>query len=125
MQLRPFVVVRRTAEEGVFSVENVGQAVALNVRVGDVVVGKINEKAVSVHFPETVPVLRAGRRWKLRAQALVGTRPVHDPMLSAHLDEEYAKQSLTATVQYENVEGRTYAVSVTVAPKRATVGSVR
>ena len=41
------------------------------------------------------------------------------------LDEDYADQTLTVTVDCENVEGRTHAVPVTITPKRATVGSVR
>jgi len=116
----PPVVVRRTAEPGVFAVENVGRVVALTVRVEDVEIA--GDQRV---LPRNRPGATGRTVQEDAGRGSKAVRLADTGMFSPHFDEDYANQTLTVIVRYENVEGRPHSVPVTVAPGRVTVGSVR
>lgn len=106
VQLRPFVILRANCEPNVFTLCNVGQGVALNVRVEDVRVGAFVGENLTIHFPEAIPLLCPGEGRRVGSESRRGGTPVRVP-LSARLDERFAspERSTVVTVRYENVEG--------------------
>lgn len=106
VQIRPFVFLR-PANGGEFVVENVGAGAALNVRVREVVVDSDHD--VRIRFPDIVPVLRRGEIVPLRAETFREGRRAGD-FFTAHIDPRYANRPLSLTIEYQNLELKSYMV---------------
>ena len=111
LQLRPFVVLEPQATD--FSISNVGHGAAVNIRVSDVIIDE--SLGISVRFPSSIPVLRAGEACSIRAESLKHGKIAGDFFL-AHIDPKYASLELKVVLEFQNIEMKTYAVTQTVRP---------
>ena len=111
LQLRPFVVLEPQARD--FSISNAGHGTAVNIRISDVIIDE--SLGISVRFPTSVPMLRAGAVLTIRAESLKNGKPAGDFFL-AHLDPKYASLELKVVVEFQNIEMKMYAVTQTIRP---------
>lgn len=119
LQLRPYVVFGAEARQ--FSVENVGNAVALNVRIDDVLI--VGPSTAIARFSERIPILRPAESRSVEAMILVDGQEKSDFLL-AHLNPEYATQERPVTIRFDNAEGVEYSVTFRVSPRQLTAGAV-
>ena len=122
VQLRPFVVLELWSPS--FRLRNFGTHPALNVTVDPVTIEAPGSQ-IEVRFPARLPVLPPGGGWTVPTESWKdGVQLAYD-MFSAHLQSTVAEQRLTATVRFQDIEGRSYRVPVAVAPGIVEVGAVQ
>jgi hypothetical protein len=124
--VRPFVVfLARQDRAAKALVENIGFGPALNVRLLDVIINPDEAQLrINVHFPDRIPILRAGEKAEIRVLSRVGDHPFGD-FFSAHIDPRFATKAVTIVVQYENVQMKTYAVEQAVQPQTLAITRFR
>ena len=118
-QIRPYVMLKPTT--GNISVLNVGNGVALHVRVDTVVVSE--EHKIEIRFPNAIPVLRPGESSSLDARSYKNGKDAGD-FFTAHIDPKYAALELNVTVRFENVELKSYSITQNVSPRSIVVAAV-
>lgn len=117
LQSRPFLVLSPKTKE--FTLENVGNGPALNVQICDVLMRR-DEFEVKIHFPESVPLIRAGERVPVRAESSVNGSPFND-FFTAHLDPQFATQVLDIRIEYDNLALDRYSVIQTTSPGHQSI----
>jgi hypothetical protein len=118
LQQRPFVIVEPTKDG--FQVKNIGNNTALNVRVGEVQVPGVGNVNIVFSFPEPVPTLLKGGCAPLRRDTQIMGEQVKD-LFDASLAPAHTDYPSEITVEFENVEMRSYFVKERVAPGRLEV----
>jgi hypothetical protein len=122
VQLRPFVVLELWSPS--FRLLNFGTHPALNVTVDPVTIEAPGSQ-IEVRFPARLAVLPPGGGWIIPTESWKnGVHLAHD-IFSAHLQSAVTEQRLTATVRYQDIEGRSYSVAVAVAPGIVEIGAVK
>jgi hypothetical protein len=118
-QLRPYVVLE--AAPGALSVANVGNGVALHVRLAPVIVSR--ELSVEIRFPQSIAILRPGQSVPLVARSYKKGVDAGD-FFNAHLDPQYATLELEVKVTFDNVELKAYSTTQRVTPGNLVVGAI-
>lgn len=121
LQFRPFVVFYGTADG--YSVENVGNATALAVRIQNVALIDTSI-SLDIAFPSAVPILRAGERAPMPAEVFLDGKKIHS-VYAAHLDPKYAIADVELCILFRNIEGREYSLVQTVAPSTMDIKGFR
>ena len=118
-QIRPYVVLAPAASG--ISAQNLGNGVALHVRVDTVTVSV--EHKIEIRFPKTIPVLRPAESVILEARSYKNGRDAGD-FFTAHIDPTYANQELCITLRFDNVELKPYTITQKVSPGSIGVAAV-
>ena len=115
-QIRPFVVLRPAPGRKVITLENIGVGSALNVRICDAHIEPVeNDLQLVLKFPGNLPVLRPGAEGQIEVQGFVGDVEFGD-FFNAALNPRYAVRRVEITIQYENIQLKTYSVTQCVEP---------
>ena len=116
IQLRPFVVIQRA--ERTFQLQNLRYGPALNVKVSDVVIDA--HEQIVVRFPGLISILPVGEIRDIETQSFHGEANMGE-FFAAHLDLRYAIMDLQLDVAFQNVEMKSYRVSVRVGSGKVEV----
>ena len=120
--LRPFVLVRHELNHTF--VENLGQAPALGVSIGDLTFGD-EEHRLGIRFPKQVPVLRAGERLPIEAVSTYNDRAIENVSAVVHLIPRYATFSLDLHITFRSIEGKTFSLVQTTEPNLEVIHGFR
>jgi hypothetical protein len=111
IQQRPFIIIKYENQE--FILSNIGNGPAFNVKVKDVNIS--SNKGFYVKFPETLSVLIRGDSVPIKAEGFVWDESLGD-FLFAHLDPEYANQTITIEIHFQDMDMKQYTSKERILP---------
>lgn len=121
LQLRPFVVFRKEGER--YMVENVGNGVALGVRIDGVILEDPRTK-LEIRFPISISLLKPGAVTAVEVEVYINGEK-SDPVFAAHLDQKYAIQDVDVHIHFSNIEGKEYSLVEVVSPQTLSIKGFR
>lgn len=121
LQLRPFIVFRREANQ--YLAENIGNAAALNIRFENIAFEAPGTK-LEILFPRTLPLLKPGASLEVPIEVKINGQ-TSDPAFAAHLDPTYAIEDVEVHIHFSNLEGESYSLVEVVSPQTLAIKGFR
>ena len=121
LQLRPFIVFRREANQ--YLAENIGNAAALNIKFENIFMEAPGTK-VEILFPNPLPLLKPGASSDVTIQVKINGQ-ISDTLFAAHLDPKYAVEDVDVHIHFSNLEGKSYSLVEVVSPRTLTIKGFR
>jgi hypothetical protein len=121
LQLRPFIVFRREAQQ--YVAENIGNAAALNIRFENVAF-QAPGTTLEILFPRTLPLLKPGTTAEVTVEVKINGQ-TSDPAFAAHLDPTYAVEDVDIRIHFTNLEGKSYSLVEVVSPQNLSIKGFR
>ena len=112
IQQRPFVIIKY--EDHGFVLSNIGNGPAFNVKVQDVNIA--SNEGFYIKFAEPLPVLDKGESSRIKAEGFHWGNKSSEDFLFAHFDPEYANQTLSVEMQFQDMDMKKYSCKERVSP---------
>lgn len=104
-------------------IKNIGNGVALNVRINRVLIG--GSEDIEVIFPDSTPVLSPGEEAQVEGEFKVNGVELSDIHGTAHLSTGFANQTSIMSISYSNIEYRMYLTKERISPGKIEILEVK
>lgn len=121
LQLRPFLVFRKEGKR--YVVENIGNGVALDVRIDGIMIEEPGNK-LEIRFPKPLSLLKPGDVTDVEVEVNINGKK-SDTVFAALLDPKYTNQDIDVHIHFSNIEGKTYSLVEIVSPQTLSIRGFR
>lgn len=104
-------------------IKNIGNGVALNIRVNKVLIG--GSEDIEVTFPNSTPVLSPGEEIQVKGKFKMNGVELSDTNGTAHLSTRFSIDTSIMTISYSNIEHRRYLTREQISPGKIEILEVK
>jgi hypothetical protein len=104
-------------------IKNIGNGVALNVRINRVLIG--GSEDIEVTFPDSTPVLSPGEEAQVKGKFKMNGVELSDINGTAHLSTGFASETSIMSISYSNIQHRIYLTKEQISPGKIEILEVK
>jgi len=104
-------------------IKNIGNGVALNIKIDQVLIGGAEDIVVS--FPGSIPVLMSGQEVQVKGEFRINGVELSDINGTAHLSIGFSNQTSNISIGYSNIKHAKYSTTEQISPGKIEILEVQ